>query len=612
MQSQRGSLSTKGLLRITGMAAVDKAIAEAVDRLTGLSTLNRKYHALRPTDCDRDFLQLTLDHFHIQIEASARELNNIPRTGPVVVVANHPFGAIEGVIMAQMLRALRDDVRIMANSVLKQFTEIAHLFVDVNPFGGANAAYQNVRPLREAMRWVQQGRLLMVFPAGEVSSLRLDRRAISDPEWNPTVASIVRRTNASVVPVFIHGRNSALFQVAGLIHPRLRTALLPHELLNKAGQRIRLTIGSNIPGAQLSRFETDEEMTAFMRMRTYLLALPARDGVMPQAVSTSYSESTSSGDGISADPLIDPVPIEIVSTELESLPAAQTLVSSDNFRVIIANAAQIPWTLQEIGRLRELTFRAVGEGTGRGVDIDPFDDYYQHLFVWNAQSGEVVGAYRIGRTDDILSRFGLQGLYTHSLFNYRRRVIEELQPALEVGRSFVRSEYQRSFTPLLLLWRGIGEYVVRNPRYATLYGPVSISNEYQPLSRALLVDYLKRTHLQADIARDVRPRNPFRAPWLRIWRGADLAVFSGLDSVDELITHIEPDGKGTPVLVRHYVKMGGRFLGFNVDDQFGSAIDGLVMVDLRRTEPRLLGRYMGKGGAQRFFEFHRQAETPAA
>ncbi|MFO1435431.1 MAG: GNAT family N-acyltransferase [Gammaproteobacteria bacterium] len=585
-------------------------IAGTLDRLTALSTLNKMYHGLRSTEGDRDFLQLTLDHFRVQVEASARELSNIPRTGPVVVVANHPFGAIEGVIMAHVLRALRDDVRIMANGLLKQFTEIAHLFLDVNPFGGTNAARQNVRPLREAMRWVQQGGLLMVFPAGEVSSLRLDRRAISDPEWNSTVASIVRRSNASVVPVYIHGRNSALFYLVGLIHPRLRTILLPRELLNKTGQRIRLTIGSNIPGAQLNRFETDDEMTAFMRMRTYLLALPVHDDVVPQIASAAPNEVQD--DELSVEPIIEPVPVEVVRTELESLPPAQTLVTSDNFRVVIANAAQIPWTLQEIGRLRELTFRAVGEGTGRGVDIDLFDDYYQHLFLWNAQSGEVAGAYRIGRADDILSRFGLQGLYTHSLFNYRRRVIEELQPALEVGRSFVRAEYQRSFTPLLLLWRGIGEYVVRNPRYATLYGPVSISNEYQPLSRALLVDYLKRTHLQADYARDVRPRNPFRAPWRRLWRGMDLAVFSGLDSVDELIAHIEPDGKGTPVLVRHYVKLGGRFLGFNVDDQFGSAIDGLVMVDLRRTEPRLLGRYMGKRGAQQFFEFHRHAATPAA
>jgi hypothetical protein len=288
-------------------------------------------------------------------------------------------------------------------------------------------------------------------------------------------------------------------------------------------------------------------------------------------------------------------------------------VSVEQWRVVYAQARQMPWTLQEIGRLRELSFRAAGEGTGRAVDIDLFDDYYLHLYLWNAATREVAGAYRIGRVGEILGRYGLRGLYTHSLFRYRRRLLAELQPALELGRSFVRSEYQKSHVALMLLWRGIGEFVARNPQYATLYGPVSISNDYQPLSRAVLVDYLRRSHLQPDGVRDVRPRKPFRAPVGLRWRANELGVFSGLDAVDEFIAGIEPDGKGTPVLVRHYLRMGGRFLGFNIDDQFGDALDGLVMVDLRRTEPRLLARYMGKRGAREFLDYHRrESRQPAA
>lgn len=602
MQSQRGHLTTKGLLAPTGVPAVDNLLAATVDRLTALDRLDRFYRSLPEPRDDRAFLQSTLDGLGVKVEVSARELASIPRTGPVVVIANHPFGAIEGVIMAHLLRSLRDDVRIMANGLLKSFTEIAHLFIDVNPFGGSNAARQNIRPLRESMRWVQDGGLLMVFPAGEVSSLKLSQRGIVDPEWNATVASIARRAGAAAVPIYIHGRNSLMFYLGGLIHPRLRTLMLARELMNKTGRQVRLSIGTAIPAEQLRRFESDAEATAFLRMRTHLLALPPRAEVSAPPVA-----------GTGQQPLIEAIQPSLLRAEFDALPAAQRLVVSDDLHVVYAASAQIPFTLQEIGRLRELTFRAAGEGTGRSVDIDLFDDYYEHMYLWNNTTSEVVGAYRLGRADEIVERFGLRGLYTHSLFNYRRRVITELQPALEMGRSFVRADYQRSFTPLLLLWRGIGEYVVRHPRYSTLYGPVSISNDYQPLSRALLVDYLKRTHLQADFARDVRPRNPFRAPWRSMLRSIDLALFTGLDAVDEVITNIEPDGKGTPVLVRHYVKLGGRFLGFNVDDQFGNAIDGLVMVDLRRTEPRLLARYMGREGSRQFLEFHRNSvQQPAA
>jgi putative hemolysin len=605
MQRQRKRISTRGLLRPTRIPVLDAALAALIDKVAGLSKLNRLYQQLPPAVDDRDFLQRVLGLLAIEVEASARELAQIPREGPVVVVANHPFGAIEGVIMAHLLRTLRADVRIVANGVLKHFGEIGHLVIGVDPFGGNEAARRNIRPLREAMRWVHGGGLLTVFPAGEVSNLRLDRLVVTDPPWNPAVASIVRRTGATVVPVYVHGSNGMLFHLAGLVHARLRTAMLPRELLNKSHRRIRLSIGAAINIDHLRRYTDDQEMTAFLRLRTYLLGLREHDGALP-AAATDVSPAC-------RQPVMEAVSGKLLQAEFESLPATQTLVIADEWRVVHAQARQIPWTLQEIGRLRELTFRAAGEGTGRAVDIDLFDDYYLHMYLWNAATMEIVGAYRLGLADEIVGRYGLRGLYTHSLFNYRRRLVDEMLPALELGRSFVRAEYQKSYTALMLLWRGIGEFVARNPKYATLYGPVSISNDYQPLSRALLVDYLRRSHLQADGARDVRPRRPFRAPAQPHWRAMDLAAFGGLEAVDELIADIEPDGKGTPVLVRHYVKMGGRFLGFNVDDQFGDALDGLVTVDLRKTEPRLLARYMGKAGAQQFLEFqHREAQQTAA
>ncbi len=604
MQRQRTRISTGGLLRPTRIGAIDAVLSRLFDRISGLGTVDRLYQQLPSSTGDQDFLQRVLDLFAIEAEVSASDLAHIPRQGPVVVVANHPYGAIEGVIMAHLLRTLREDVRIMANGLLGHFEEIAHLFIAVDPFGGKTAVRRNFRPLREAMRWVENGGLLMVFPAGEVSNLQLTRLAVADPPWNPAVAAIIRRPGATVVPVYVHGSNGVLFHLCGLLHARLRTVMLARELLNKTHRRVRLTIGAPIANDRLRRHASDAEMIASLRLRTYLLGLHERDA--------ARRDGKTKAEPRAGERIADPVPGRLLQAEIESLPAPRTLVIAEQWRVLYARAQQIPWTLQEIGRLRELSFRAAGEGTGRTVDVDLFDDYYLHLYLWNTANLEIAGAYRIGLVDEIVARYGLRGLYTHSLFKYGRRLVDEMSPALELGRSFVRPEYQRSHAALMLLWRGIGEFVVRNPRYATLYGPVSISNDYQPLSRALLVDYLRRSHLQPDGAREVRPRKPFRTPARLRRQTGDLGAFGGLDAVDALIAGIEPDGKGTPVLVRHYLRLGGRFLGFNVDDQFGDALDGLVTVDLRRTEPRLLARYMGKAGARAFLDFQRREARRAA
>jgi len=304
--------------------------------------------------------------------------------------------------------------------------------------------------------------------------------------------------------------------------------------------------------------------------------------------------------------IVPPIPKPLLKAEVEALPADQLLAANGPFTVHSARAGQMPWCIQEIGRLRELTFRAAGEGTGKASDIDLFDSYYLHLLVWDAKAEAIVCAYRMGLADEILARYGKRGLYTQSLFKYGARVLRTLNPAIELGRSFVRAEYQRNFAPLLLLWRGIGQFVARSPRYAVLFGPVSISNSYEPLSRRLIVDYLEANSIEAGLARHVKPRRPFRSKA----EGRDVAELSGLRDIEELsraIERIEPDHKGVPILLKHYLKLGGRVLGFNTDDQFGDALDGLIMVDLRASDPRMLARYMGEEGAAGFLAYHGEA-----
>ena len=303
-------------------------------------------------------------------------------------------------------------------------------------------------------------------------------------------------------------------------------------------------------------------------------------------------------------PVVAAIPQTLLKAEVEALPAEQGLVASGHFRVQYARAQQIPWCLQEIGRLREITFRAAGEGTGKASDIDLFDAYYLHLFVWDTQAEMIVGAYRMGLADEILSRYGKRGLYTQSLFKYGPRLLETLNPAIELGRSFVRAEYQRNFSPLLLLWRGIGRFILRSPQYAVLFGPVSISNSYAPISRKLMVDYLRTNNSETELARHVKPRRPFRAQRSAVWDEVEFASLKDIEGLSRVIARIEGDNKGVPILLKQYLKLGGQLLGFNADDQFSDALDGLIMIDLRASERLVLARYMGEEGAVAFLAHH--------
>lgn len=310
-------------------------------------------------------------------------------------------------------------------------------------------------------------------------------------------------------------------------------------------------------------------------------------------------------------PVVDAAPPSALTAEIDTLPQRQRLIDNGSFHVYWACASQIHCVLQEIGRLRELTFRSVGEGSGKCSDLDEFDRYYLHLFVWDAQANAIVGAYRLGLVEEILARYGKRGLYTHSLFRYGPRILHTLKPAIELGRSFVRVEYQRSFAPMLLLWRGIGRFVESNPQYAVLIGAVSISNSYSPASRELMVEYLSEHMAEAGMVTQVRPRRPFRSE-RRSPADQSVSCPATIDELSRMIEQLEPDRKGVPVLLRQYVRLGARMLAFSVDGNFGNVLDGLMVADLREVEPSLLARYMGASGMRTFRAYHGLDREPAA
>lgn len=573
-----------------------------IEHFLAFPRLNRAYAGITQMTDNRPFPEKALDQLKVSYDLAEEDLSRLMiSTGPVIVVANHPFGGIEGIILASILRSLRCDVKFMANSLLNCIPEMRDLLISVNPFKGEAAIKENIRPVRESIQWVKNGGMLVVFPAGEVSHFDLQKGAITDPAWSPTISRIIRMTNAPVLPVFFRGTNSAVFHMAGMVHPLLRTAMLPNELLNKGRKNIQVRVGDLIPYEKFQAFERDADMTEYLRIRTYLLELrsPRTDRwdiktFLP--ILKNKVEQT----------IIPPRNPCRMAEEIHQLPPSQTLLENGDHLVIQAEADQIPRVLIEIGRLRETTFRIVGEGTGKAVDLDRFDASYTHLFIWNRAKREVVGAYRLGRTDELMKQQGIRGLYTNTLFRYEPGFLERLGPALELGRSFIRPEYQKSYAPLLLLWKGIARFIVDNPHYKTVFGPVSITDEYQAVSKQLMVGFLKANRYRTDLAKLVQPKKPLRSKSLK---GLDIEAVvrmlkDDVGNISELISCIEEDRKGIPVLLKQYLKLGGQIIGFNVDSAFGNALDGLIMVDLTRTESRMLERYLGKDGARRFLAYH--------
>ena len=586
------------------LKAAISILQRPLEKLLSLDTLNRYYaqycEKVDVVEDQRQIFQLCLDTLKVQAEIRPEDLKKIPAKGPLVVVSNHPFGGLEGIVLAAILLQVRPDLRVMGNYLLKQIAGVRDSIIAVDPFQNSSATRTNLRGLKQALHWVKSGGVLQVFPAGEVASFNIARRRVVDPPWSPHVAGIIRRTRASVLPVYFPGKNSLLFQLLGLLHPLLRTAMLPRELLNKRHKSVGACIGKAIHWRKLQRFETDQALIDFLRFSTFFLAnredaRNRRFKVLGPMVKTDIRAKA---------PVISPVPSSLLMREVQSLPSRQRLVEKGELGVYIAESSQVPNMLNEIGRLREITFREVQEGTGKSIDLDRFDAHYLHLFLWNHRQRELVGAYRLGLTDQILRRYGPEGLYTNQLFRYQPEFLNRLSHSIEFGRSFIRVEYQRKFNSLTMIWRGIGEFVSQNPRYHLLFGPVSISRDYQKLSRNLMIRFLKTNRFDRFLSRLVSARKPYRSRRIRgINQHIFQTSFSDIDDISLLISEIEKDGKGIPILLRHYLKLNGQLISFNVDKDFSGVVDGLLVVDLNRTDERLLRRFMGNEGYDIFHRY---------
>jgi putative hemolysin len=561
-----------------------------IEWLTGLSKLDDLYQQRPATKTSFDFMRYTLNALKVDYSLGHGSIDSIPKRGPVVIVANHPLGAIEGVILADLVSSVRQDVKVLANQMLKRLPEISDLFIGVDVFGGASAKRTNSLAIREANQHLANSGLLIIFPAGEVSTYPKGGATLSDIEWRNSVAKFIKHSEATTVPIFINGKNSHLFYKAGHIHPLLRTAMLGRELLNKHAAKIDISIGDAIPFSELSSFENDKDLVNYLRLNTYLM-------------SSNGDETSIKSPTINEQSVIEPVETQLLQQDLELLPADAMLHEQNDFIVYCASTQNIPHVMQEIGRIREQSFRAVGEGTGLACDIDEFDRYYQQLFVWHKQDKQIVGAYRLCMVDELIRERGIEGLYSRSLFHYDQTFIDSLDNSIEVGRSVVAEQYQKNLNSLLMLWKGLASFASRNPKYTHLFGPVSISNDYSHSARQLIAATLSIHYYDQEKAELVTPSMPLRSNGSVFWQPNLLSALASVTLLSKVLARMEK-GKGLPVLLRQYLKMNGKLVCFNVDPAFHDTLDGLIVVDLTRVPHKTLGRYMGSEEATLYLEHH--------
>jgi putative hemolysin len=527
----------------------------------------------------------------------------MPKKGALIVVANHPFGAIDGVILGALLTSIRPDSKLLGNYLLSRMDGVRGSIISVDPFERIDSSRNNLNGMRQALSHLRGGGCLGVFPAGVVSHYQRKYRAVADAEWTPHVIRLAQKTESLILPVYFEGQNSPLFQMLGMINPALRTSLLAREFCRQWGRELCIHIGKPIEVSALTRFSSTQAASDYLRMKTY--ALRPRAPIFRKKRKIRIPFRASSG-GKAQLPLAPPQPKQLMEAEILNLPDAALVLEHGDFQVYNATANEIPIILKEIGRLREATFREAHEGTGKACDLDDFDHYYIHLFVWDAVRSEIVGAYRMGLADEILKRYGKQGLYTNTLFKLRSGFLERLGSAIELGRSFVSLNYQKRHASLVLLLKGVAVFCGQRPKYKILFGPVSITDAYRNLSKNLMVHFFQGHSFDKDLSRWVSAKKPPKAKdaFLGVSLKSIADSIRTVDAVSAIISGIEDDEKGIPVLLKHYLKLNGSLLSFNIDPAFSNVIDGLILVDLTKSESRVISRYMGKELYADFMEYN--------
>lgn len=513
-----------------------------------------------------DVIEDFLDRIHIQYSVADSEMKNIPPSGPYIVLSNHPFGFLDSLILLSIFGKDSDHFKVMANLQHKEMQAISSLFIEP----GEGFAKGIVSPIAQAQceEHLASGKSLALFPTCH----RAGTNKGGNPQWHAAVVDLVLNSGLPVVPVYFYGANHTISRLLDILPPSLRSWSVPSDLIQNESSTIRLRIGKVIDPKDLKAFGNQEKASRYLR--ACLLALGTQVPVK-KFFKMNFKLPKR------ADKIIDPVPLFDIEAELEVIRQDGGLLQSKgNYDIYLGRTELMPNILRELGRLREVTFRDVGEGTNLQLDVDGYDLYYNHLFVWDRDERCIIGAYRLGRGNEILNQHGLKGFYVTSLFSLDEPLIPVLSKTLELGRSFVVKKYQQKPLPLFLLWQGILCFLREHKEYQYLMGPVSISNDFSVFSKDLMIAFIKKHYFNHDLAQYVHPHQEFVVQTNPEDIDVVLERSNDLQQLDKFISSVEPNYLKVPVLLKQYIKQNAKIIAFNVDPLFNYSLDGLMILDL--------------------------------
>lgn len=543
-------------------------------RLDKVNNLYKRNKHLRKTA----FISAILEDLDVQYEVAAEDFKKLPKEGAYITISNHPLGGIDGMLLLKLMLEHTGEYKIFANFLLHKIEPLQPFTIPVNPFEKHKTIRSNSNGIKWAFDHLKNNKPLGIFPAGEVSTHNTNG-IIEDKNWDDVTIKFIKRAEVPVVPIYFHARNSNVFYFLSKISDTLRTAQLPSELLSQKKRIIRIRIGNPISVNEQKKYGTLKEYGKFLRMRTYLLGKAL-------CVNNSFFKKNPPGknpfDHGKIKNIAEVPRKEVIENEIELLRTMKcSLFKTGQYEVFFSDASPIPEILHEIGRLREITFRKIGEGTNNDIDLDHYDIYYHHLLLWDNNAQKIAGAYRIGLGNEIFSKYGINGFYLSRLFDFDDTMHEFISNSLELGRAFVVEEYQRKTMPLLLLWRGVISVTKRFPQYKYMIGSVSISNLLSEFSKSLIVEFLKHNYLDNTKNIFIHPKHEFSI--LRDNMIEDLVnnyLYNDLETLSDIIAEAELGESRMPILIKKYIHQNAKILSFNVDPDFNNAVDVLTYIKI--------------------------------
>lgn len=572
-----GLVTAKEVAKVTKLdkfGALGTFLAWTVLKVTKLSDLDRWYDTVRHLDGPA-FLDAVLEHFEIDYEIPNEDLKKLPKEGPYITVSNHPLGVIDGIVLMQIMQRHRPDFKIMTNFLLQRFEPMRPYIFPVNPFENRKEVKSSLAGFKNAMLHLRCGQPFGIFPAGEVS-IRKEGKLVVDKVWEEAAIKLIRKADVPVVPIYFHARNSKLFYRLAKMSDTFRTAKLPSEVYSQKYRPIKVRIGQPISVETQKEQSSLAEYSELLRRKTYILANAYEKERLIDQLPTTLK--------LPKQPrkIAKAIRKELIEGEIEKLiERDRRMLQSKNYEVFLAPADEMPFTLQEIGRQREITFREIGEGTNNSIDIDKFDAYYHHMFLWDNEAKVIAGAYRMGLGSEIFKKYGIDGFYLQDLFRFEPELFGMMRQSIEMGRAYIMKEYQQKPMPLFLLWKGIVHTTLRHPEHKYLIGGVSISNQFSNFSKSLMIEFMKSNYWDPYVAQYVRPKKEFKVKL----KDADKEfVFdetqADLNKFDRMIDEVEPGNLRLPVLIKKYIKQNAKVVAFNVDPLFNNAVDGLMYIKI--------------------------------